>query len=388
VITAGLLSSVVVAACSDAATYVRTPTDLALQVVSGDSQVGLAYEELPDPIVVRVVSADDSSAVQGQIVNFRVVEGGGSVFAGAAQTNAQGIVQDYWTLGAPGPQRLEARAVSADGEKLVFGSLSATAITPFDSVPAFMQCVDSTGTWQQSWSCGLWPVDLGSAMPVQFRVLNADSLPVPDVLVRFSTWASVPDSINHPGTVDPQQATTDTAGTVTVTWTVDSLTGLYALEAQVERPDGTRLHQTVFVLAYVPTPIPGVVQCRDTTGTWLFGGACAYAPRPVQSTFPITFRVVDADTIPMPSAPVLFHVDTTLSGTGHQDGSVTPDSALTDSLGTITALWTLGQYPGTNRLVATSVLPGAARAVGVTVVGVGNAPDSTIISWTNPAGGS
>jgi hypothetical protein len=120
----------------------------------------------------------------------------------------------------------------------------------------------------------------------------------------------------------------------------------------------------------------------------MFGGACAYRPQPVQTTFPVTFRVVDADTVPMPGASVLFHVDTTLSGTGHQDGSVTPDSGVTDSLGVITASWTLGQFPGTNRLVATSVLPGMARAVGVTVQGLGNAPDSTIIAWTNPAGGS
>jgi hypothetical protein len=163
---------------------------------------------------------------------------------------------------------------------------------------------------------------------------------------------------------------------------------MYALEAEVEWPDGTRLHQNVSVLAYVPTPIPGVVQCLDTTLTWMFGGACVYPPQPVRSTFPVTFRVVGADTVPIPDAPVLFRVDTTVSGTGYQDGSVWPDSALTDSLGTITAFWTLGQYPGTNRLVATAVAPGAARAVGVTVEGVGNAPDSTIISWVTPVSGS
>ncbi len=33
----------VFAACRDAATDIRTPADLALQVVSGDSQIGLAY---------------------------------------------------------------------------------------------------------------------------------------------------------------------------------------------------------------------------------------------------------------------------------------------------------------------------------------------------------
>jgi hypothetical protein len=278
--------------------------------------------------------------------------------------------------------------VGPAGEKLVFGSVSATAIAPVDSVPAFLQCIDSTATWRPTGPCGLWSVDVGSTVPVQFRVLNADTLPLPNVTVRFSTWASVPDSSSHAGTVVPQQATTDTAGSVTVMWTVDTLPGLYALEAELDRPDGTRLIQSVFVHARIPTPIPGVLQCLDTTATWRFGGACAYPPQPVQSSFPVTFRVVDADTVPQPGASVLFHVDTTVSGLGYQDGSVIPDSGLTDSLGTITAQWTLGRYPGTNRLVATSVLPGMARAVGVTVQGLGNAPDSTIVAWTNPAGGS
>lgn len=47
--------------------------------------------------------------VEGQLVNFVVVSGGGSVFAGAALTNADGIAQNYWGLGDPGPQRLETR---------------------------------------------------------------------------------------------------------------------------------------------------------------------------------------------------------------------------------------------------------------------------------------
>ena len=39
-----LLAATVIAACGDSATDFRAATDLALQVVSGDSQVGLAFE--------------------------------------------------------------------------------------------------------------------------------------------------------------------------------------------------------------------------------------------------------------------------------------------------------------------------------------------------------
>src|SRR2546425_4128204 len=99
---------------------------LSLSVVSGNNQSGPPGTELPDPIVARV---EDSRghAVKGQIVNFVVVSGGGSVFAGAAISGGDGIVQERWTLGAAGPQQLEARAVdNVTGAKLTFAIFTAT----------------------------------------------------------------------------------------------------------------------------------------------------------------------------------------------------------------------------------------------------------------------
>ena len=37
--------------------------------------------------------------VDNELVNFVVVGGGGSMFAGAALTNKKGIAKDFWTLG-------------------------------------------------------------------------------------------------------------------------------------------------------------------------------------------------------------------------------------------------------------------------------------------------
>ncbi len=76
---------------------------------------------------MKVVHPRSGAGLPNQVVNFRVVEGGGSVFAGVATTDPQGIAKEYWTLGEPGPQRLEARAVSSSGEKLVYGVFNATA---------------------------------------------------------------------------------------------------------------------------------------------------------------------------------------------------------------------------------------------------------------------
>jgi hypothetical protein len=116
------------AACTDS---LVTPTTgpLSLNVVSGDGQSALANTELPDPLVVQVLDAK-GHPVREQIVNFRVVSGGGSVYAGTSLTNSDGIAKEWWTLGASGTQRVEVRAVDpTTGEKQLFATFNAT-ITP------------------------------------------------------------------------------------------------------------------------------------------------------------------------------------------------------------------------------------------------------------------
>jgi len=112
--------------CNEPPTSATDPVELQLVVVSGNSQEGTAFRELPMPLVVKVVNRWGRAA-RNQIVNFVVVEGGGSTFAGVAQTDWRGIAKEFWTLGAPGPQRLEVRAVNSRGEKLVFGTFEAMA---------------------------------------------------------------------------------------------------------------------------------------------------------------------------------------------------------------------------------------------------------------------
>src|SRR5690349_1675678 len=79
----------------------------ALQIVSGNAQLGTVGKELPEAVVVRVVDST-GAPVEGQLVNFRVVAGGGTTFAGSALTNSSGIARERWTLGtnAAAVQRL------------------------------------------------------------------------------------------------------------------------------------------------------------------------------------------------------------------------------------------------------------------------------------------
>lgn len=118
-------------ACGDQPTGTNLSNGpVSLAIVSGNSQTGLVGEQLPEAVVVRVTTAS-GSPVANQIVNFRVTAGGGSVFAGAALTNANGIAQERWTLGsAAGENRMEARAIdSSTGERLVFATFAASGVT-------------------------------------------------------------------------------------------------------------------------------------------------------------------------------------------------------------------------------------------------------------------
>ncbi len=104
-----------------------------VQIVSGNGQTGFAGEELPEAVVVRVTDSA-GAPISGQIVNFRVTEGGGSVFAGSAISDVSGLARERWTLGEvsgfqPVAQKLEARAVdSRTGAAIVLATFEATAI--------------------------------------------------------------------------------------------------------------------------------------------------------------------------------------------------------------------------------------------------------------------
>src|SRR6266542_4239483 len=115
------------ASCGESVTAPGPPASL--DVVSGQDQTGVAGTELTQPLAVRIIDADNHP-VPGVLVNFKVVSGGGNMFAGSGLTNADGIAKDRWTLGpsVADSQRVQARSVDAStGTALVFGDFRATA---------------------------------------------------------------------------------------------------------------------------------------------------------------------------------------------------------------------------------------------------------------------
>jgi len=97
-IAALIASTVFATACNGSSTTPGSGQIASVQIASGNAQRGFAGEELPEALVVRVTDSA-GAPVAGQIVNFRVTEGGGSVFAGAAASDAGGMARERWTLG-------------------------------------------------------------------------------------------------------------------------------------------------------------------------------------------------------------------------------------------------------------------------------------------------
>ncbi len=148
-----LLALAVFLSCqTDGLVSVEVDGPIALVLVSGGDQSGPVGEELPDPVVVKVTSIDQAGqAIEGYLVNFQVIEGGGSMFAGAALTDADGMARDFWTLGPdPGENVLEVRSVNpTTGEKNVFGTFTSLGFSGETFPPLVIDVSNFAGPWTQ-----------------------------------------------------------------------------------------------------------------------------------------------------------------------------------------------------------------------------------------------
>jgi hypothetical protein len=250
--SSGAIALLCAGGCSSAAGPVNLANgDLSLIVLSGGAQTALEYTQLPQPIVVQVLN-QKGKPVADQIVNFKVVQGGGSVWAGSALTNGKGKAQEWWTLGdAASRQLLEARAVDqGTGEQLVLGSILATA-TPLGATSFQWRCGNQT-TWLPDpavqlpgpQDCGV-PTGIspgpsfpnGSVVTVHARLRLSDGTPVPGMtLDLFALGGGAP-------AVDPPYAQTDANGEVSMNFTIGSLKVLNTVELNGPAGSGVQGHQ-------------------------------------------------------------------------------------------------------------------------------------------------
>jgi alpha-tubulin suppressor-like RCC1 family protein len=191
-------------ACSgDGPTAVVAGPPASLLITGGQDQSIIVGKELPTILEVKIVDAQQRP-VKGQVVNFRVISGGGSVFAGVAITSDSGIAKERWTLGtvAADSQRVEARAVDDKGTALVFGVFRAVALP---DVPATVRKI------------------AGDSQVVAAAATTSDSLsvavvdrygnPVPRSTVRWTVTSGG-------GRVSADSSVANDAGQAKVRWTV------------------------------------------------------------------------------------------------------------------------------------------------------------------------
>src|SRR5438874_3319278 len=163
--------------CDHSVAPVLVVGPLNFSVVSGDGPTGAAGSQLSQPLVVKVTKADGGPE-KDQVLNFRVIAGGGSVFGGTEITNNSGIAQELWTLGtkAGETQRIEVRAVDPEtGAAQTFATFTATVVA---GPPARMTKV---GGDQQV-------VEPGETVPVSPSVKVEDQFgnPVASIAIAFS----------------------------------------------------------------------------------------------------------------------------------------------------------------------------------------------------------
>jgi len=198
-------------------------------VVDGDNQTATVGAELSSPLVAMIKNAA-GQPISGQIVNFVVTTGGGSVFAEAAMSDESGIARERWTLGtAAGVQKVEVRAVDSNGTAVVFATFNATATA---GAPKSISIV--SGNVQSATQ--LQPL----AKPVVAIVKDSYGNPVSGITVAFT----VASTFNNGGAAVPGLATTDAVGQASSAWTLGQTLGDQELAATVTGLTPVYFHAT------------------------------------------------------------------------------------------------------------------------------------------------
>lgn len=198
----------------NSSTVSSTQTVASIALVGGNNQSATAGTELPEPLEALILD-QAGLPIAGQVVNFKVVTGGGTVFAGAAASDADGCARERWTLGTQaGVQKIEVRAVDSTGAAVVYATFEAIAVA------GAAQSVSIASGDSQS-AQQLQPVPL----PVKVVVKDAYGNPTPGISVAFAA--------NNGGSALPESAVTDASGEAAATWTLGQAVGTQTLSALV-----------------------------------------------------------------------------------------------------------------------------------------------------------
>lgn len=86
-----------VVSCGDTPTGSTETGPIQMNVIAATTAFVRCGQEIP---VTATATDAKGKPVKGMLVNFNVLDGGGSLFGGAAITTDAGVARDYWTLGS------------------------------------------------------------------------------------------------------------------------------------------------------------------------------------------------------------------------------------------------------------------------------------------------
>jgi hypothetical protein len=273
-----------------------------LALVAGTDQRARAGGALPQPIVVRATNRRGAPAA-GQVVNFRLAAGRGSVQPVTAVTDADGRARATWTLGDyPGRQSLLASVARVDSVLEI--------VAEAEPVAANTRVEGLNG--QLSARAG---DRVGDSLAV--RVSDSTGRALADVPVR---WIAM-----NGGHVDAVSTRTDTLGIARAVWTLAKKTGVQHVRAEVGSGVDAR--------GIAPVTISANALAGQAVGVVVVRGDNQRAAAGAELPRHIVLQVVDANGSGVANAQVVLS----------PSGGTVPDSAMTtDSLGTVQTRWTMG----------------------------------------------
>lgn len=174
--------------------------------VSGASQTGIAGQALGQPLVVRVEDAA-FMPVQGVVVNWQVLEGGGSIAAATSITDASGEASMTFTVGT---------TVGVDNQR-VTASVSGLNGSPVH----FVESVTAASASKIALSAGnAQTAVVGTALANPIAVVVSDQYDNP-VAGATVNWAAGAGS----GSTAVASSMTNAAGIATSGWTIGTVAG-------------------------------------------------------------------------------------------------------------------------------------------------------------------
>ncbi|MCH7548069.1 MAG: hypothetical protein IH969_00790, partial [Candidatus Krumholzibacteriota bacterium] len=198
-----LVAATLLTGPTDTAAVMVQPPPSAIAITTGDNQTGGIGAALSQPIVVTVTAAD-GQGVEGVEVVFSVAAGNGSLSATSVFTDAQGMAQVIWTLGAsPGPMQATATLPAFSAVPSVTFDATAQAVV-------FKWTNASGGNWSDpaNWELGIVPgagstvnIDLAGTYTVNLDVNAAIDMLTLGAVTGTQTLVIATNSLTLSGAV-------------------------------------------------------------------------------------------------------------------------------------------------------------------------------------------